>query len=71
MTYTQNRNRLTDIVNKFNGTKGKKGIGRERNQEFQVNIHILLHIKLKIHNQQRPAKQHEGNDTQYFGEQGI
>ena len=29
-TYTQTRNRFTDIENKFDVTKGKKGMGRDK-----------------------------------------
>ena len=36
--YLQNRNRLTDIGNKFTITKGKRGRGR-------ITIYTLLYIK--------------------------
>ena len=41
-TYKQNRNRPTDIENKFLATKGEKGVG---GNEFGINTYTLLYVK--------------------------
>lgn len=38
--YLRNRNRLSDIQNKLTVTKGESR--GERNEEFGINIHVLL-----------------------------
>ena len=44
-TYLQNRNRLTDIKNKFMVTKGETWGGGGINQELGMTVHTLLYIR--------------------------
>ena len=59
MNYLQNSNRFTDFENKLIVTKGERW-GGGINQEFEINIHILLYIK-QITKEQNKVKKKQQN----------